>query len=202
MKNYFSFIKSIGLITLTFVALQSCIGDQIFTSGAILILLTGFFFLWDTWLWKVKEYNIAKILSVLVGAYNYPDLNGEWKVKYWSSYFYDESKQTYSRDGVGTITIKQSYTRIYIKGQFGDSSRFESFAQLLKEKENGDWFLVYGFDNKPVATSLQNSPSGGNHSGFCYLDISNINLMEGYYTNDENRKTRGKIVMSRKKAKA
>jgi len=40
------------------------------------------------------------------------------------------------------------------------------------------------------------STGGGMHEGFCYLEIEG-NVLEGYYTNDENRKTRGSITFTK-----
>ena len=74
----------------------------------------------------------------------------------------------------------------------------KSLLDLKKNKKwNGKWFLVYAYRNKPQITKLTNSLSGGMHEGFTYLDVESDNKLEGYYANDENRKTRGKLVLTK-----
>lgn len=167
-KNIASFITSIGT-----------------TSLAIYIL----YYVWNKWLWKIQW--LSYLLCKLVGFYEYPVLNGNWSIKY-------ESTFNNGKRGVGDAIIQQSYSSLHIDGSFGTSSSFESFFAQLKQKESGKWFLVYSYRSKPRTLALINSLSGGMHEGFVYLDIFDKNKLEGYYSNDENRKTRGKIVLTRK----
>ncbi len=161
----------------------------------ISVIVILFFLLWDTWLWKQKRAFIP-VFGVLMGFHNYPDISGKWTADYSSSYNYEDDNDKYCNFGIGQVEIRQTYSSIFINGQFGESSKFESFAATLKQKENGSWFLVYSYRNNPIDPKLKGSPSGGMHEGFCYLEIENGQL-DGYYANDENRKTRGKLSLTR-----
>lgn len=169
-KNTASFITSVGTISLT---------------------IYGLYYAWDKLLWKIPWLSL--LLCKLVGFYEYPTLEGDWQIKY-------ESTFNNGKKGTGIATIQQSYSSLDIDGNFGASSSFESFFAQLKQKDNGKWFLMYEYRNKPHTPTLTNSLSGGMHEGFTYLDVVSNNKLEGYYSNDENRKTRGKIVLTRLKS--
>ena len=151
-------------------------------------IIYGLHFAWDRLIWKIKWLNT--LICKLVGFYEYPNINGRWKIEYESSY-------KNGTKGFGEATIQQSYSTLFIEGVFSGSSDFYSFFAQLKQKENGKWFLVYAYRNKPQITKLTNSLSGGMHEGFTYLDVESDNKLEGYYANDENRKTRGKLVLTK-----
>lgn len=167
-KNVASFITSISTISL---------------------IIYGLYIAWDKWLWKQK--TLSYFLCKLVGFYEYPVLEGEWQINYESTY-------NNGTRGTGVVNIQQSYSSLFIEGNFSQNSSFESFFAQLKQKENGKWFLVYAYRNKPHNTNLTNSLSGGMHEGFAYLNVVSKSKLEGYYSNDENRKTRGKLVFTKK----
>lgn len=192
MKNYQSFITFIVFFTAGFYLLDQKVSIPFLSASVISLIIFGVFLFWDKFLWKQKRFFIPHIAK-LAGLHDYPNLNGKWKAEYSSSYKYDTEHDRYVTTGTGEIIIKQDYTSIFITGQFSESDS-ESFVANLKQKENRDWFLIYGFRNKPKSEKLQNSPSGGMHEGFCYLEVLHDKL-SGYYTNDENRKTRGRIVL-------
>ncbi len=154
--------------------------------GTVSLIIYGLFIAWDKWLWKNKK--ISYLLCKLVGFHEYPNINGTWDITYQSSY-------NGGTTGNGQAIIEQTYSSLFVEGNFGVDSSFESFFAQLKQKENGKWFLVYAYRNRPRNTKLTNSRSGGMHEGFTYLDIVNKSKLEGYYSNDENRKTRGKVTL-------
>lgn len=117
------------------------------------------------------------------------------------TFFIDESTYDAGTKGEGEATITQSYSTLFIEGDFGQQSDFESFFAQLKQKENGKWFLVYAYRNRPKSSKLTNSLSGGMHEGFAYLDVASKTKLEGFYSNDENRKTRGKIIFIKRRSK-
>jgi hypothetical protein len=96
------------------------------------------------------------------------------------------------------VMVEQNYSEVHLlDGEFGKSSTFESLYTTLQQKPNNRWFLIYLYESRPKNTKLIDSKHGGSHKGFCYLEIINKNKMEGYYCNDEIRKTRGKVVFAR-----
>ena len=194
MKSYQSFITFIVFFTAGFYLLDQKVSIPFLSASVISLIIFGVFLFWDKFLWKQKQFFIPQ-LAKLAGLHDYPNLNGKWKAEYSSSYKYDTQNDRYITTGRGEIIIKQSYTSIFITGQFSESDS-ENFIATLKQKENGSWFLIYGFRNKPKNEKLQNSPSGGMHEGFCYLDVESDKL-NGYYTNDENRKTRGRMILTK-----
>lgn len=160
------------------------------TAGATSLVIYSLFLFWDKILWKVSP--ISKLIAMFVGFYNYPVLEGSWNLNYDSNFNGGEK-------GEGLVRLKQTYSSLHIDGEFGQKSGFETFFTLLKQKENGKWFLVYGYCNKPKDRTMMNSLSGNMHEGFAYLDIKDNNEMLGYYSNDENRKTRGFIKLTKVK---
>jgi len=206
LKSYRSFITFIVVLTggvLWLNSVVSCpiliadfqISCPLFSWGFISLVIFTLFLAWDHSVWRIKRFFIPKVCN-LIGFHNYPDLNGDWKIAYSSSYKYDFKNNVYKTIGDGEAEIKQTYSNIFIKGVFGQSSNFESFIASLKQKENGDWFLVYGYTNNPLDSKLQVSRSGGMHRGFCYLELNKKNdKLTGFYSNDEVRKTRGKISL-------
>lgn len=197
MKDQQRYITSIvilvALIYSVEVLVEGILGKNVasfITSvGTISLVIYGLYYVWDKWLWKTDGFSY--LLCKLVGFYEYPVLEGVWQVMY-------ESTFNNGKKGTGEVVIQQNYSTLYIDGNFGTSSTFESFFAQLKQKENGKWFLVYAYRSKPLKSTLTNSVSGGMHEGFTYLDIKGKNKLEGYYSNDENRKTRGKIVFTKK----
>lgn len=208
IKNYQNFIAFIVILTgliLWLNNLVSCpasiLGFQIpcpiFSWGIISLIIFIFFLVWNHILWKIKGFFLPNLCG-LAGFHSYPNLSGIWKIEYASSYKYDEKKDEYTTLGKGEAEIKQTYSNLFIKGVFGQSSDFESFISCLKQKENGYWLLVYGYTNIPVDPKLQSSPGGGTHRGFCYLELNKRgDKLTGFYSNDEIRKTRGKIVLTK-----
>lgn len=197
MKDQQKYITSIViLVTLIYaiggwieVLLGKNVASFITSVGTISIVIYGLYYIWDKWLWK-KQW-LSFLLCKLVGFYEYPVLEGEWQINYKSTF-------NNGKKGTGEAVIQQNYSNLCIEGNFGTNSSFESFFVALKQKENGKWFLVYAYRNKPHTPTLTNSLSGGMHEGFAYLDVVGKNKLEGYYSNDENRKTRGKIVLTKK----
>lgn len=209
MKDYIRFITFIIFFTIAVLWLNSFIpcpaviyGSTLpcplFSTGSIVSVVTGVFLLWEWFLWRVKKQPVP-LIGGLFGFYDYPDLNGEWVVTYESSFNYDHKNNKYVTKGEGKATIKQTYSSLCVYGDFGTPSEFESFLSKLLQRENGKWFLVYSYRNKPLDIKLKSAANGGLHEGFCYLEISQDGLqMYGYYSNDEQRKTRGSIKFTRK----
>lgn len=198
MRDQQKYITSIVLlVTAIFIIgswveglLGKSVASFITSISTISLIIYGLYLAWDKGLWKQKR--LSYLLCKLVGFYEYPVLGGKWQINYKSTY-------NNGAKGAGEATIQQSYSSLFLEGNFGENSSFESFFAQLKQKENGKWFLIYAYHNKPHNTNLTSSLSGGMHEGFAYLNIVNKTKLEGYYSNDENRKTRGKIVFTKAK---
>jgi hypothetical protein len=198
MKDYRRFISFIVLFTAGFYWLNNKVQIPYLSASAIAAVLFLIFIIWDRYLWKKKRFYISFLCSLATGLYDYPDLSGKWKVKYFSSYKYDEKNDKYTTEGEGEVKISQCYSTLNIEGVFGASSKFESVIANLKQKESERWMLVYAYRNTPTDTALASSKNGGMHMGFCYLELSDDQRkLEGFYSNDEQRKTRGKITLQK-----
>lgn len=199
MKNQQKYITSIVLLVIAISGIagwvESILGKNVASLIASISSISLVIYLlhlaWEKWLWKQKWFS--SLLSKIVGFYEYPVLEGRWQLNYESTY-------SGGTKGTGMATIQQNYSTLFIEGNFGEDSDFDTFFAQLKQKENGKWFLVYAYRNKPKSKKLTSSKSGGMHEGFTYLDIISIKKMEGYYSNDENRKTRGKLIFTKARA--
>lgn len=194
MRDMQKYIETIVLFVLGINYLGGAIDQQlnnhfasnILSAGIVSLIIYFFYILWDRVLWRWKPVN--KIISILVGFYEYPILDGIWEIQYNSS----QNNIT----GVGSVQIKQSYSTIcLINGKFNGSSRFESFSAHLDRKVNDKWFLTYAYKNRPDRPSRQTAFTL--HEGFCYLDIIDENKLEGFYANDQSRQTQGNITLIR-----
>lgn len=197
MKDFAKFIRFVAIMAIGLYVFNELFKKPILSLGLISLVIYGLYFVWDKRLWRYKKHYVPQLAAALIGLHNFPDLNGKWSIEYWSSYEYDYDNNRYTQTGTGTADIEQTYSELFVSGRFGDLSGFASYFSQLKEHENHRWYLVYGYRNNTISTSLQQFPSGGMHDGFCYLEMRDDKTLEGYYTNDENRKTRGKIVLTR-----
>lgn len=198
MKDYQKFISFVVFFTFGFYGLQLVFELPLLSAGTVSLIIYLLFLLWNHSLWKRKGW-VFRTIGKLIGLYDYPDISGEWEIEYASSYNFDTDKNEYRTNGKGSATIRQTYSTLHVKGKFENSSSFESFYATLKEKENGDWFIAYGYRSNPNNPKLSNSSGGGLHEGFSLLAVESPEKLEGYYSNDENRRTRGRITLIRKK---
>ena len=198
------FIQFVVWFTLGFLALRSVlfqfIPDTSLQTAISAISIAGcivlFVSVWKKYFWKIKSKPVV-FLGSLLGFIDYPNIGGKWKVEVESSYALVVAAPYTKKKG--EATIKQEYDKISVTVKFKNEantndSKSYSFIAVLKQSEDECWYLIYGYTNNPQSLTLTNSHSGGQHNGFTYLDVEDdLSCMEGYYCNDENRKTRGKI---------
>lgn len=168
---------------------------------SVLIFLILYFlnFLYENYLWN-KHWIIKKIF-IFIGFQEYPDIAGKWEMDYFSSYKYDWENSKYNTTGKGNVNIKKIEGGFVYTGKFGESS-FKSSSNYFEKNKNNvkEWILGYKYTNNPTETNISNTGFVG-HCGFAILnfDQDKHKEMTGFYGNDENRKTRGKIILRKKK---
>lgn len=203
MKDYKKFISFVVFYVLIFSQIDAKIPNNwgvikpLFSGGMTATIIYLFFLLWSSVLWKIKKPFVI-IAGNLIGFYDYPNLEGEWKAKYASSYKADAKTGEYKTFGEGVAVITQSYSNITLDIDWGNSSKSESFLVELRQKENKEWYLVAAYTNIPKDPKLPNSQNGGQHTGFCLLTFDEKRKqLIGFYANDENRKTRGRLTLKK-----
>lgn len=169
-----------------------------FVSFAVFLILYCLDFLYEKYLWD--KHLIIRKLFTMIGFQEYPNIAGEWKIKYFSSYLYDWKGQKYKTKGIGKINIKKIKGGFQYSGNFSESYFKSSFNNFERNQNNKkEWSMGYKYFNTPKETNL--SKTGFvSHSGFVILnfDEEHANQITGFYGTDENRKTRGKLLLTKK----
>lgn len=188
IKKYTSFIVQTTVILISFNTFLDNNGLGI--QFPLVLFILAIPSLWNMYFWKLP---FSSIFSKIIGIEDYPNLNGKWKGVLNSSYFYDKKENVDRKDMDCEMNIKQTPAYIEVDCKFGQSESKSWYAQLIRrDLHSNEWYLIYVYNNTPRESKLQASPHGGNHKGFCLLELKE-NILEGFYSNDEVRKTRGKI---------
>ncbi|MBK9187364.1 MAG: hypothetical protein IPM33_00245 [Phycisphaerales bacterium] len=119
-----------------------------------------------------------------------PDLTGTWRC----------DGKTLFKDGVvhdadwsGTMTIRQSWSRIRIVLTTGKSSSQSIAASVFQEAGSG-FRLIYHYDNKPGLGERELA----RHCGLCNLLFNeNLDSASGEYFTDKDRMTAGTMKLTR-----
>ena len=168
-------------------------------SAAIFLILYLLNYLYENYFWN-KHWIIKKIF-ILLGFQEYPNIVGKWEMDYFSSYKYDWENSKYITTGKGNVTIKKIEGGFLYSGKFGESEFKSSSNYFERNKDDRkEWILGYKYTNNPNETNVSETGFVG-HCGFSILnfDQEKPKEMTGFYGNDENRKTRGKMVLKKKK---
>lgn len=177
----FSFIVSMLIATILNYLISITHFIEISVSISSLSLFGIFYTLFDKYVWKWK-------LLTKIGIVKTPNLNGEWKGELYSSYFNFAKKQDAS------LIIEQNWSKIYIKGNFNQSSS-SSNTTSLKVNSGGSIKLLYSYYNDKHPEYYQQDNS--NHRGYANLEISD-NIIKGNYFNDPtNNKNHGKLHLKK-----
>ena len=164
---------------------------------AVFLILSVINYSYENLLWDKKW---AKLLFPLFfGLQKYPNIAGVWDMKYYSSYKFDWDNEEYITEGTGEIKIQKVNGGFYYSGKFNESEFYSiyNFFEANKYSKNM-WVLGYMYTNDPKETNL--SKSGFvSHKGFTILNFNKEtpDKMEGFYGNDENRKTRGRLILTK-----
>ena len=177
------------LITLSFdLAKRLGFSDGSSSLAIFPINAAAFYFLghlaFNKWIWR------RKFVQALLGV---PDLNGEWEC------------QGLTKDGEGnvtyewqaTVTIAQTWEKIRVYLNTGQSSSRSKSASLVKEPGRG-YVLMYSYQNEPRI----GEPELRAHVGYCELQLSeDLTVAEGDYFNNKGRITFGRMKLVRKEEK-
>lgn len=138
----------------------------------------------NKWVWR------RPIVQSILGV---PDLNGEWSC----------IGQTKDNDGNtiykwnGTVTITQTWEKIRVYLNTGQSSSRSKSASLVKEPGRG-YVLMYSYQNEPKL----GEPELRTHVGYCELQLDeDLSSAEGDYFNNRGRVTFGRMKLTKKDKK-
>jgi predicted pore-forming effector associated with SMODS systems len=178
------------LITLGFdLAKRLGLSDDGSSLAVFPINATAFYFLghlaFNKWIWR------HKFVQAILGV---PDLDGEW----------DCQGRTKDNDGTvtyewnATVTITQTWEKIRVYLNTGQSSSRSKSASLVKEPGRG-YVLMYSYQNEPRI----GEPELRAHVGYCELQLSeDLKVAEGDYFNNKGRITFGRMKLVRKEKKS
>lgn len=169
-----------------------------FVAFGVFIILYALNYVYENYLWN-SHFLIRKVFAFL-GFQEYPNIIGTWEMTYFSSYKYDWNKSEYKTISKGRITINKIEGGFFYKGNF-DKSHFKSTSNYFERNRNNsnEWILGYKYINDPEETDISGT-GFVSHCGVAVLNFDNKKPkeIEGFYGNNENRKTRGKIILKRK----
>jgi len=167
--------------------LISKILSELITIKNVFLEIPGFFgvfsfLLWvfDNHIWKWKIFRFFKIIE-------FPDLSGEYKGSFESSYKKDRKNVT----GSAKLVIKQTASNITIQGVFNESqsiSVHSFFAFNDLEQKN---CLYYFYKNKPAVNAVETM---NQHEGVAILCFDeNTKILNGEYYSSRDRNNYGVI---------
>ncbi len=191
------------LLTFAFYAISNRFPSLYFwkysiVSAVIFLILYLLNYLYENYLWN-KHWIIKKIF-ILLGFQEYPNIVGKWEIDYCSSYKYDWKNSKYNTTGKGDVAIKKIEGGFLYSGKFGESE-FKSSSNYFERNKSDqqEWILGYKYTNNPNETNISDTGFVG-HCGFAILNFDQEKPKEltGFYGNDENRKTRGKMILKKK----
>lgn len=119
-----------------------------------------------------------------------PDLNGEWHC---AGLTLNESKEV-QHEWQGTVTICQSWEKLWLNLKTSQSSSHSEAAALIREP-NGGFRLMYRYRNDPKIDERELHA----HVGFAELLFDpSLKSADGDYFNNKGRYTFGTIKLTRK----
>jgi hypothetical protein len=140
------------------------------------------FFLFDRYAWR--WWPIRQVLGL-------PDLNGKWDCQ--GQQFDPDGKPT--RTWTGTVTIKQTWSRLSVATRTETSRSSSGPASIMKDEGHG-FRLLYTYQNEPVPGQPELNP----HRGTCELIFDDAcSEASGFYFNDHHRQSYGRMNLTRNK---
>jgi hypothetical protein len=135
----------------------------------------------NKWIWR------RSIIQSMLGV---PDLNGEWSCIGQTK---DNNGNTI-HEWNGSVTINQTWEKIRVYLNTGQSSSRSKSASLVKEPGRG-YVLMYSYQNEPKL----GEPELRTHVGYCELQLDeDLCSAEGDYFNNRGRVTFGRMKLIKK----
>jgi hypothetical protein len=135
----------------------------------------------NKWIWR------QKVVQELLGV---PDLNGEWVCQGTTK----DNEGNVTHEWLATVTISQTWEKIRVYLNTGQSRSRSKSASLVKEPGRG-YVLMYSYQNEPRI----GEPELKAHVGYCELQLSeDLKTAEGDYFNNKGRVTFGRMQLVRK----
>jgi hypothetical protein len=147
-------------------------------------LTAGLFYLLVHWLFDRCLWRVSWVARF----FGLPDLSGRWACE--AQTFDIDNKPSY--EWSGTVTIHQTWEKICIYLDTGQSSSSSCVASISPETEKG-FKLIYSYRNEPkVGEELQL------HLGFAEMLFDReTSRAEGEYYNVKGRSTRGRMTWTK-----
>lgn len=159
--------------------------------GASLVIFplnaATFYFLghlaFNKWIWR------RKLVQAILGV---PDLNGDWDCQGLTK----DNNGNVTYEWNATVTITQTWEKIRVYLNTGQSSSRSKSASLVKEPGRG-YVLMYSYQNDPRI----GEPELRTHVGYCELQLSeDLKVAEGDYFNNKGRVTFGRMKLVKKES--
>ena len=138
----------------------------------------AFSVLFNYWIWKLPLLHSWLIWT--------PNLNGKWDCSIETTY--DEKRKKVN----ATVTIKQTFTSIYVLMETKESKSTSKNGLLERDKGTEQVILTYVYENIP---SVQIRERSQIHFGAVRLVVKDKDTVEGEYWTD--RKSVGTIALTR-----
>lgn len=150
--------------------LEWLVSNGIIQGPTVIGFLLLFFYLLDSYIWRIKIINKIFQIPNIAGRYS-----GELKSSYDQSKIYNI-----------VIEIKQTFSsiRVYL---FSPRSKSSSIICNLSKNEFDVWTISYTYRN--ITRAGGDDSDMKNHDGVAVIDVSD-NCLKGYYFNDPRDRSR------------
>lgn len=149
---------------------------------SVSLIYAGFFSIFDNVLWKIP---LFRWLGIVIAE----DLNGTWQG------IVRSSNDGFATEIPATLVIRQSATKIKIRGKFNESKSISLFENFCRSEIDDRVALYYFFRNEPANDAPETMAM---HEGSTMLVYDrSTNVLSGYYYSGRNRNNHGTISVKK-----